>query len=235
MFGKKSLSEQYAKIIDEITNGKRRQPQHDYPAGLRGRYSEGKVDPVDQHFFDEATLLGPALDRHTADAWSFEEISDTMRRAKYLDFPDYGRRWTIYYNSLELGWMEASPAPDRLFGTVEEFVGSPMAQIDLELHNLRWVPSEDVYGLLYQIAFIMQGTAEGYDVARDRAGKTAVAAMTLYSWEVNRAGDEYVPSMEFSAMGPYGVYREMVAHWKETGFDVVAEVQAGLPFRRREP
>jgi len=227
MFGKKSLREHYAKIVDEIRDGKRRQPQHDRPSGLRGKYLEANVDPVDQRFFAEAALLGPALDWHTADAWSFEETSDTMRRAWYLDSPDYGRRWTVYYNSLKLGWMEASAAPERLFGTVDEFAASPMAQIDIELHELRWVPAEDVFGLLYQVAFMMEGTVDGYDAARERARRTAESAMTLYSWEVSRAGDEYVPSMEFSAKGPYGVHRETVAHWNESSLDTVAKVLAG--------
>ena len=38
-------------------------------------------------------------------------------------------------------------------------------------------------------------------------------------WEVMRAGDEYVPDFDFSAEGPYAVFREMAAHWKQSGFD----------------
>jgi len=123
--------------------------------------------------------------------------------------------------------MEASATPQRLFGSVEDFVATPKARIDMQMHDVRWVPAEDVFGLLYQAAFMMEGTADGYDAARQRASRVAESAMTMYSWEVNRAGDEYVPSMEFSADGPYTVYRETIAHWNESGFDVLAKAQSG--------
>jgi hypothetical protein len=228
MFGKKSIKEEYQKALLEIEEGQRRRPQHDHPMGPRGKYSPGDVDAVDQHFFEQASLLGPTLDWHTADAWSFEETSDTMRRAWYIDSPDYGRRWIIYYNGLKMGWMEASASPERLFGTVDDFTKSPKAQIDIELHDARWVPADNMLGLLFQAAFLMQGTKEGgYDGARDRARREAESAMTLYSWEVMRAGDEYVPSMEFSSEGSYAVYRETIGHWKESGFDVLTKALEG--------
>lgn len=230
MFGKKTLREQYVKFADEILEGKRRSPQHDHPTGLRGRYpSSADIDPVDQHFFNEAFLLGPTLDWHTVDAWSFEETSHTMRMAWYLDSPDYGRRWVVYYNNLKLGWMEASAAPERLFGTVEEFVASPNARIDMMLHELRWVPAEHVFGLLYQAALLMEGSDDGYDTARQRGRQVAESAMMIYNWEVNRAGDEYVPIMEFSTEGPYSVYRETIAGWQASGFDVLARRLDGEP------
>lgn len=59
------------------------------------------------------------------------------------------------------------------------------------------------------------------------ANAAAVSAMITYGWEVTRAEDEYVPSMEFSTEGPYAIYRETVAHWQRSGFDVLAEAQAG--------
>lgn len=227
MFGKKTLREEYATLIQEIIAGDRRVPQHDCPAGLRGRYSEANVDPVDQHFFDQAGLIGPTLDWNTNDAWSFEETSDTMRRAWYLDGPDYGRRWTIFYNNLKMGWIEASAAPESRHDDVDAFVASPRAQIDIELHDVRWLPADHILGLLHQAALLMEGVNDGYDAANERARRAAETAMTLYNWEVNRAGDTYVPSMEFSAQGPFAIYRESIAHWEKSGFDVRSKAMAG--------
>ncbi|WP_292186515.1 hypothetical protein [Mesorhizobium sp.] len=142
-----------------------------------------------------------------------------MRRAWYLDSPDYGRRFLIYYNSLKLGWVEVSANPEKLFGTIDEFHADPRARLDMELSMMRFVPQEDVFGLLYQASFMMQDIADSYDAARERARTSAESAMTGYMWEVMRAGDQYVPDLQFSADGSYAVFRETVAHWKESGFD----------------
>jgi hypothetical protein len=148
-----------------------------------------------------------------------EETSDTMRRAWYLDSPDYGRRFVIYYNSLKLGWVEVSANPEKLFGTVDEFHAAPRVQLDMEMSMMRFIPHENAFGLLYKAAFLVQDVAAGYDAARERARTLAESAMTGYMWEVMRAGDHYVPDLQFNAEGTYAVFRETVAHWKETGFD----------------
>lgn len=226
MFGKKSLHDEYAKVIAEVRDGKRRQPKHDVPATLRGRYNPAKVDPVDQHVFDEFAWFGATLDWATDDAWSLEETSDTMRRAWYLDSPDYGRRWTIYYNDLRMGWVEASATPTRLFGTVEEFIANPSARVDMSLDMVRFVPADHVLGLLLQASLMMQSTESGgYEAALERAKLHADAYMVRYLWEVQRVGDEYVPDLDFFAEGPYAVYRETVAHWRKTGFDPFKEAR----------
>lgn len=223
MFGKKSLHEEYAKAIAEIDEGQRREPKHDVPTAAKSKW--GTVDPVDQFAFEEFAWLGATLDRATDDAWSFEETSDTARRAWYLESPEYGRRWIVYYNNLKLGWIEVSADPEKLFGTIDDYRSAPRARVDMELSLMRFVPMEAAFGILYQASFCMQPTDGGYDAVRERARLEAESAMTRYMWEVMRAGEEYVPTLEFSAQGSYAVFRETVAHWKETGFS---------PFERRE-
>lgn len=98
MFSRKTLHDEYAKTIAEIDEGQRREPQHDVP--LVPQSSWGTVDTVDQFAFHEFAWLGATLDWSTEDEWSFEETSDTMRRASYLDSPNHGRRWIVYYNRL---------------------------------------------------------------------------------------------------------------------------------------
>ena len=224
MFSKKTIHDEYAKVIKEIDGGERREPQHDRPATLGGKYGADRGDPVDNAAFDDLALFGATLDWGTSDAWCIEETSDTMRRAWYLDSPDYGRRFLIYYNSLKLGWIEVSANPEKLFGTVEEFRADPRARLDMELSMMRFVSQEDAFGLLYQASFMMQDIADSYDVARERARTLAESAMIGYMWEVMRAADQYIPDLQFSADGPYAVFRETVVHWKESGFD---------PFQRK--
>ena len=169
MFSRKTIHDEYVKVIKEIDGGERREPQHDRPATVGGRYGADRGDPVDQAAFDELALFGATLDWSTSDAWCIEETSDTMRMAWYLDSPDYGRRFLIYYNSLKLGWVEVSANPEKLFGTVEEFHTAPRARLDMELSMMRFIPQEDAFGLLYQAAFQMQDVADSYDAARERA------------------------------------------------------------------
>lgn len=220
MFGR-SITKEYAEVIKEIDEGKRRQPQHDHPQHARGRCG-GSVDPVEEYFFDEIKLLGPCIDLDTDPKWCLEETSDTVLQALWRDQPDYGRRWNIYYNALKVGWLEAYATPNTLLGSVDEFVAAPQAAFDLQIDYARWIPDEHVYGFLTQASMMMQDTTDGYDPARLRASHEAVRAMTLYNWEVQRAADEYVPTLNHSARGTYAVYRKRVAHWKVTGFDVFA-------------
>ena len=84
---------------------------------------------------------------------------------------------------------------------------------------MRFIPSKAAFGILYQAAFVMQSTEGGYDAAQDRARQAAESAMTRYMWDVMQAGEEYIPDLEFSAAGPYAVFRETVAQWREAGFD----------------
>lgn len=222
MFSRKTLHDEYAKTIAEIDEGQRREPQHDVP--LVPQSSWGTVDTVDQFAFHEFAWLGATLDWSTEDEWSFEETSDTMRRASYLDSPNHGRRWIVYYNRLRLGWVEVSAAPLKLLGTVDDYRASPQARVDMELSLMRFIPTGAAFSILYQTSFFMQSTEGGYDAARERARVAADSAMTWYMWDVMRAGDQYVPDLQFSAEGSYAVFRETVAHWKETGFS---------PFKRK--
>lgn len=219
MFGRKSICDDYARAIAEINEGRRREPQHGRPEATQSRWGPRKVGSVDQHVFEEFSWFGATLDWSTAEAWSMKETSDTMRRAWYLDSPEHGRRWIIHYNALKLGWIEVSAAPKKLFGTADEFRADPAARIDMELHLMRFIPSEDAFGLLYQVSFLMQSLEGGYDLARERAKLAAESVVTHYMWDVMRAGDQYVPELDFTAEGPYAVYRDILRHWKETGFN----------------
>lgn len=216
MFGRKSLHDQHAKAIAEIDYGRRRAPLHDIPVAPKKR---GPIDPVDHFAFDAFAWLGVTLDFMTAAAWSFEETSDTMRRAPYLDSPAYGRRWVVYYNALRLGWLEVSASPERLFCSVDDFRTSPQAQIDMELLLMQFVPVDDASNILYQAAHLMQAGDGGDQFARGRAQQAAESAMTRYLWDVMRAGERFVPILSFSVKGPYEVYRQTLMRWEAAGFD----------------
>lgn len=216
MFGRRTLQDEYAKTIAEIGEGQRREPQHDVPVAAQSSW--GTVDPIDQLAFQEFAWFGATLDWSTDDEWSFEETGDTRLRAAYLDSPNHGRRWVVYYNSLQLGWVEVSAAPLKLFGTVDDYRASPQARVDMELSLMRFIPAGAAFSILYQTSFFMQSSEGGYEAARERARLAAESAMTWYMWEVMRIGDRYVPDLQFQAEGSYDVFRNTVASWKETGF-----------------
>ena len=227
MFGKKTIRDEYAKAVNEIVEGRRRDPKHQWPDGTKSKWGPGNVDPVDQYVFDEFYLFGATLDRETSDAWSFESTSDIARRAWYLDSPEYGRRWIVSYNAIKLGWVEVSASPAKLFGTVDEFRLDPAVRVDLQLDLMRFIASEDTFGLLYEVAFYMQHAEGGYDEARARARLKAESSMTHYMWDVMLAGNEYVPELNYAVSGPYTVFRETIAHWQETGYDPLTYRQNG--------
>lgn len=221
MFGRKTIRDEYAQAVAEIRGGSRRMPRHDVPAHLRGKHAIRAADPIEEHAFREFAWLGAALDHGTGEAWSFEETSDTMRRAHYLESPEYGRRWTVYYNALKVGWMEVSPQPIKLLGSIQEYVADPNACLDMELSFLRFMPHREVATLLANAALLMESEEGGYPAARGRASVKALEAMTEHLWDVMSAGDEYLPDLFFSVEGSYQVYRERVAHWRSSGFDPV--------------
>ncbi|TJV43388.1 MAG: hypothetical protein E5Y02_10335 [Mesorhizobium sp.] len=216
MFGKKTMHQEYAKLVAEIIDGQRREPKHVSP---KEAWKPGTIDPVDQAAFDDFKLFGATIDWETSGPWSLEETDDTGRRASYLDSPDYGRRWIIFYNAVKIGWLEISPHPKHLFGPVEEFRADPNAQVDISLNWMRFIPYDEAHSFLYTVALNMQGVEVGYDAARDRAKAAAESALIGHMWEIMRAAEEYVPDLDYSVQGTYGVFRNSVAHWQTTGFN----------------
>lgn len=223
MFGRKSIHDEYTKAISEIDEGQRRKPQHDRPAGNLSESGWAGATPAQQHVFNEFVWFGATLDRLTADPWSIEETSDTVLKAELFGLREHGRRWIVYYNILKLGWLEVSADGLASLKSIEEFRAAPEVHIDMHLSLMRFIPSEDAFGLLYQAAFLMQSLEDedGYDAARERARLPARFAMTDYLWEVSRAGDQYVPDLDFLVIGPFAVYSKLVADWKQAGFDPI--------------
>jgi hypothetical protein len=219
MFGKKTIRDDFAKIVAEINDGHRRTPNPDTPLTVPGRWNVLRVDPVDQAAFDDLALFGATVDWSTSDAWSLEETSDTGLRASYHDSPAYGRRWIVFYNALDVGWLEISAAPKRLFRSVEEFRADPFARVDMRLRWMRFLPADEVFVFLSQTTRLMQSLEGGYDAAAERANRSAESTMTRHLWDVMRVGDQYVPDLDYSIDGPYAIFRQLVAHWAETGFD----------------
>jgi hypothetical protein len=73
MFSRKTIHDDYAKAIKEIDEGKRREPQHDRPETLGGKYGTDRGDPVDKAAFDDLSLFGATLDWSTSDAWALRK------------------------------------------------------------------------------------------------------------------------------------------------------------------
>lgn len=220
MFGRRTIHDEYAKTIREIREGRRREPKHDWPETLLGKQKARYFHPFDEIIFDEFAWFGATLDWETDDKWSMEETSDTgLRSWHHIDMPAYGRRWTIYYNALEIGWLETYWGTRPPAKNVEEFRANPSARIDMELNLMRFIHPENAFSLLRKTSYLMQGVEDGYEAASARARQAAESAMIQYMWEVMRIGDEFVPQLRFSAEGPYGVYRKQVEFWVEGGHD----------------
>ena len=159
--------------------------------------------------------------------WAIEEMSDTVFR--YSEGTEQGRKYKVYYHSIEMGVLGITLG--GLFAgwdTAEDFRKNRMAQADLELEYMRFVPYEDAHELIFNRAparsirsirrrrssardwarFFSSYSQIAFDIepytaaAHARAHNAATAALTSYLWEAFRHSEDFVPNFEYRTGGP---------------------------------
>lgn len=122
--------------------------------------------------FSEFGLVVNSWFEWIQDGWRLQELADNEFRLFSRDFPpDFGRRYSIFYNRAELGVLEVTSVSDY---SREKLVVS----VAIELHSVRLLDLTTVRSLLQGIAthvsdFSTRRRRAGGRVSGDPAGDTA--------------------------------------------------------------
>lgn len=84
-------------------------PQHQSP--LRLADIEWMVTDEDRHFFEDFKEFARVVNLWLADSaspWRLQELADTELTLGVSDSPEYGRRYEIFYNQVDVGTIEVS-------------------------------------------------------------------------------------------------------------------------------
>lgn len=226
MFGKRGITKDYERIIKEIEEGERRESKHDRPTSLARNGFTSFVTPAHEVLFADFDWFGAVLDRGVQGPWSIEEMSDTLIRDG--EDPDLGRRYKIYYHSIDMGTLQISVGGLSLDMSAEWFKANRSARAVLKLRWLRFVPYDDAHHLLSSLELFL-GPFENNEAARARANGIATSALTACLWEAFRIEDT-LPWFEHRAEGPYTLFRETADHWKVGGIDPFTKWYSGSNF-----
>jgi len=220
VFGKQSLSDDYAPIIKAIAEGERHKPQHERPRTVGDSGLTSFVTPAHEVVFADFDCFAAVLIHQVTEPWSIEETSDTLVDDRRSDSPDVGRTYVVYYNSLRMGRLQVTVGTGddvQIFETAEWFLEHRAALAILELDYLRWVPYDDAHSLISALEFLL-GSFEDRKNANARASSAATAALTAYLWESVRV-ENSVMSFDHRVDGPYELLRMITEHWKTNGID----------------
>lgn len=221
MFGRRRIFKEYAGLIKQLQQGKRRPAQHVRPHRVTDQGFESFATAGVQAVFEGFEYFGTLMNQHVADPWTIEETGDTLVKDFLSDSPELGRTYVVFYNGVKMGRLQVTEGSNMDGGLREDISWHRehrAAYAILELDQLRFVAYDDVVSLVSAVELFV-GPFEDNDVSRARAHTHAAAALTGYLWEVMRAGEEYVPSFEHRVNGPYDLLKLTTDHWKEGGVD----------------
>jgi hypothetical protein len=215
MFGKPSLSNEYARIIRQLEEGERHVPQHNRPKSIHDSGFESFVTPAHEVLFEDFNWFGALMNRQTADPWAVEETPDTL--LKDLDDPDLGRTYNVYYNAVMMGRLQIGIGDLHSLLHPQEFIHKRSARAFLQLNWLRFVPYDDAHQFVSALGLLL-GRFEEHEAAYARAAAAATAALMGYLWESVRVEDA-VMDFEYRTEGPYDLLLQTTDHWKANGID----------------
>ncbi len=193
-------------------------PEQRPPASLAAGGAQAKdINAADEILFANFSWFATALNKVLPDPWSVEEISDTVTiRSEY---PDIGRKYVLWFNSCRVGTLSVCAWGLHSLTQPEKFEENPSAKATVQLKHLRFIPYQDALALLHWLAFyITTSEHETADERRLRLDTIAGLALAQYLWDAVRQ-PEVDPGFRFSVEGSYNLFREIVAHWHNIGFD----------------
>lgn len=137
------------KFVKSILNSKPIIPKHERPESITEQFRD-IVDERDKAFFDDFRDFGDVVnwwcsDEYTGSPWRLQELADTELRISIGDSPDFGRRYSVFYNQAELGTLEIMP--------LQNFRReNPSIRTQIELDWTRLLSFEAVSGFLWTVA-----------------------------------------------------------------------------------
>ncbi len=197
MFGNK-LHRDYKRIVEDISNGTRREPNHNPPASVEAdgtallRPEHKAVWDDFGHFAEHINIMmhgGP---------FSLEE----MPKVQFgFDSPNYGRHYQFWYNHVPCGMLIICVAP---LLNVKEGYGA-YGEIDLDYAQL--MPEAEVRDMLRTMWFIFAKLEDG-EVMQQKADVEVTKIITRHLWEVVRL-PERVHNLHWRFEGPYEHYSQI--------------------------
>jgi len=126
-------------------------PNHQPPKSIGEGFSSPLVSNDDQRFFDDFGDFARVVNWWLADSdvgspWRLQELPDTELSLRFSDMPNFGRRYSIFYNQVRLGTLEVSPAHLRYSAD------NPLVYADIEIEWVRLLTLHTVRALLDAIA-----------------------------------------------------------------------------------
>src|SRR6185312_10448900 len=136
-------------FIAALLHGKPITPKHQPPRIIGERFSS-LVTEEDQlffgHFVDFATVVNWWLaDKQVNSDWRLQELHDTELKLSFSDTPDFGRRYAVFHNQIQLGTLELSAGFDYS-------VENPNVCANVELEYVRLLTFGNVQSFLTSIA-----------------------------------------------------------------------------------
>ena len=124
-------------------------PNHQPPNKI-GASAPSLVRLQDLLFFDDFRDFGDVVncwlgDEHVGGPWRLQELPDTDLTLNASDMPDFGRRYSIFHNQVDLGTLEVSP--DYRYSSQE-----PLVYTEISLNSVRLLSFETVRDFLEGIA-----------------------------------------------------------------------------------
>jgi hypothetical protein len=126
-------------------------PRHERPRVVGDKYPRLAND-YDRRFFadfrDFADVVNWWLAGDGASPWRLQELPDTaLQLDRHRDGPSFGRRYSLFHNTIRVGTLELSPGLDHIINQQPTSVHT-----HVQLKDVRLLPFRSVMGLLTDLA-----------------------------------------------------------------------------------
>lgn len=138
------------KFLKALLHGGPITPKHHLPKCIGEGFSS-LVRDTDQRFFEDFRDFARTVNWWLAEldigsSWRLQELPETELKLRFSDMPDFGRRYSIFYNQVRIGSLEVSP--DVLDYSPE----NPLVYADIEIEWVRLLSLHTVRAFLDAIA-----------------------------------------------------------------------------------
>jgi hypothetical protein len=139
------------KFLSALLHSEPITPRHQPPKCIGEGFGEPLVSNDDQLFFadfrDFARVVNWWLsDSDVGGPWRLQELPDTELALQFSDMPNFGRRYSIFYNQVNIGTLEVFPAGLRYSAE------KPLVYADIEIEWVRLLSLGTIREFLADIA-----------------------------------------------------------------------------------
>jgi hypothetical protein len=205
------------KFITALLHSEPIAPKHQPPKTIGDQFPS-LVTEQDRLFFGDFADFADVVNWWLSDdggRWRLQELPETELELDFSDTPNFGRRYTIFYNQVRLGILEVSPS-------FEYSTDKPNVYTNIELDCIRLLSFDTVEGFLTDIALHGcnpdQKTQEHFKT-RQRIHR----ALTQVLWQVQQISESGTDSEDW---GDLEVRLDGSATWYFTRRQALRKQQA---------